>query len=139
MWVMLYGSLELFLIQFLKNHLNCLKYNIFCFHKFFKKNCDYIRTKHPSYKIVLNYTKNHLNCFKYNIFCSQIFSKHFHEYIRTKNPSHKIAWNYLKISWIVFINFLKKICEYIRTGNSSRKIAWNYSKNHLSCFKYNIF
>ena len=59
---------------------------------FSKHFWEYIRTKNPSYKIVLKITqKNQLNCLKYNMFCSHNFSKNHREYIRTENPSYKIA------------------------------------------------
>ena len=45
----------------------------------------------------------------------------------------------LNTIFFCFQNFSKRFHEYIRAENPSLKIAWNYSKNHLSCFKYNIF
>ena len=66
---MLYGSLELFLINFSKH---------------FR---EYIRTENLRYKIVWDYSKNNLNA---NIFCfCKFFKKFLFEYIRTENPKLK--------------------------------------------------
>ena len=70
MWVLsvLYESLKLLFIIFFKNHLSCFKYNIFCFHKFFKKFSQIDNNGRSGLQISLKSFKNHLNCFKYNIF-----------------------------------------------------------------------
>ena len=89
-------------MNYSKNNLNYFKYNVFCFHKFFKTFLGiYKNEKSKLQNRFENYAKNQLNCLKYNMFCSHNFSKNHCEYIRTENPSYKIAWNHSKINWIV--------------------------------------
>ena len=57
---------------FLKNYLNCFKYNFFQ-----KIIVSIVKKVNWSYKILWDNSKDHLNCFKYNIFCFQKFSKKF--------------------------------------------------------------
>ena len=48
------------------------------FINFSKKNCEYIRTVNPDYKIAQNYSKNRLNCFiNIAFFVFKIFQKTF--------------------------------------------------------------
>ena len=134
---MLYGLLELFSIFLKKNHWNCFKYNMFCFHKFFKFFFDYLKLLKKLHKYIFLCLHKVFKNFSYNWkselqnlwnyskitqtqYCivSIIFPKHFLEYIRAKNPRYKIAWNHLKISWSVLNtiffnlkNFLKHFRE----------------------------
>ena len=61
------------------------------------------------------------------------------DHLKSLEITQKIDSIVLNTICFGFINFSKNFREYIKIENLGSKIVGNYSKNHFSCFKYNIF
>ena len=119
---------------FLKNCLNCFKYNFFQ-----KIIVSILKKENSSYKILWDNSKDCLNCFKYNIFCFQTFSKKFLIiYMNGKSESQN-SLKSLKIQLNCFHKFFKAFSWIYKNGKSELQNSLKSLKNYLNCFKYNMF